>query len=61
MEALSHDRPLSKTGSFLRGAMSQHIETRTATIYRIRHNYDNTHFMMVLDEKPSNLKICWLY
>ena len=26
--------------------------------YRVRHNYINTHFMIVLDEKQSNLEIC---
>ena len=30
------------------------------TYYRVRHNHGNTHFMIVLDEKQSNLKICWI-
>ena len=30
-------------------------------IYRVHHNYGNTHFMIVLDEKQSNLKLCWIY
>ena len=28
-------------------------------VYRVRHNYGNTHFMIVLDENQPNLKICW--
>ena len=29
-------------------------------IYKVIHNYGNTQFMIVLDEKQSNLKICWI-
>ena len=29
-------------------------------IYRVRHNYGNTHFIIVLDKTQSNLKFSWI-
>ena len=29
-------------------------------LYRVRHNYGNTHFIIVLDKKQSNLKFSWI-
>ena len=29
-------------------------------VYRV-HDYGNTHFIIVLDKKKSNLKISWIY
>ena len=36
------------------------IVSHVSLLYRVRYNYGNTHFMIVLDEKHSILKIYWV-